>query len=547
MPNLLTARHLLARYTRYMALLWVGFLVIKCASMRAQHRMQAAEPAAPDKGTKLVLPHGVQAILEIVQDVAPELHADALLALIESSDKLDRPMKIKFAREAAEEALQASPPLRMSSGVLLEGHDSAEGLEIRDHDRGLDRLSLLSRSVIDMAALDPTAAWRLAPSMLLPEMPPVGCGSALAYNPAAYYAALQAVSESANTIPGRSKSARVDLLAPAVNQLQTHTQVTPTLKLLSEPGLSTHEREVLTDLFLNSLARLTGDRRGFTAEMLHAGTTGAAKLYQILEAADPGSGLALLKGYRAYLVSNYSAGGCAELWDSLKVVGIGKGSSLQARVQHARSHRSLPDSVDQFNVEFRDPLTRAGLGPIHFSEIDGQDPGEKATIHEYQNGGLQLMKTAAERLRFDPQDEYQSRATRMSDAWRAEAMHYLESVDDWQGNPSNPLETAHVKNEMYTALIDLAPQQQDLRLLAIDRDLSMIENCGLENENPSAWMELMLELEQTIPYDGPDHAKQVADPGFATKLIRSPNASVRLIGLLSSMNISPFSSGHLPK
>jgi len=546
MPNLLTARHHWVRCVRFIVWLWVGSLVIECASMQAQHRMQSAEPAAPDKRTNPVLPHEVQAILDIVQDVAPELHSDALLALIESSEKLDRPMKIKFAREAAEEALQASAPIRMSSGVLLEGHDSAEGLQIRDYDRGLDRLSLLSRSVIEMGALDPVEAWKLASSMLLPDMPPVGCSSALAYNPAAYYAALRAVSQSANTIPGRSKSARVDLLAPAVSQLQTHTQVIPALKLLSEPGLSAHERELLTGLFLNALARLTGDRRGFTAEMLHAGPTGAAKLYQILESADPGSGLALLKGYRAYLVSNYSAGGCAELWDSLKVVGIGKGSSLQARVQHARTDRSLPDPVDQFNVEFRDSLTRAGLGPIHFSEIGGQDPGEKATIHEYQNGGLQLMKNAAERLRFDKQDEYQSRATRMSDAWRAEAMHYLESVDDWQGNPSNPLETTHVKNEMYSALIDLAPQQ-DLRLLAIDRDLSMIENCGLENANPSAWMELMLELEHAIPYDGPDHAKQVANAGFATKLVRSPNASVRLIGLLSSMNINPFSSGHLPK
>jgi len=546
MPNSLTARDLLARYIWSIAWLWAGSLVINCTSLQAQHRMRSAEQAAPNKETKPILPDGVQAILDNVEDVDPELHADALLALIESSVRLDRPMKIKFARRAAEEALQASAPIKMSSGVLLEGHDSAEGLEVRDYDRGLDRLSLLSRTVIDMSNLDTAEAWKLAASMLLPEMPPVRCSNALAYNPASYYAALQAVSEVANTLPGRSKSARVDLLAPAVSQLQTHTQVVPALRLLSEPGLSVHEREVLTGLFLNALARLTGDPRGFTAEMLHAPPTDAAKLYRILEAADPESGLALLKGYRAYLVSNYRSGGCGELWDSLNIVGVGKGSSLVARVHHARADHSLPDPLNQFNVEFRLPLTSTGLGPIHFSEIDGQDPGEKATIHEYQGGGLQVMRKAAEQLRFDSQDEYQTKVTRMSDAWRAEAIHYLESVDDWEGNLSDPLETAHVKNEMYSALIDLAPQQ-DLRLLAIDRDLSMIENCGLENENPSAWMELMLELQQTIPHDGPAHARQTAEREFVAKLVQSPNASVRLIGLLSSMDINPFSSGQLPK
>ena len=280
--------------------------------------------------------------------------------------------------------------------------------------------------------------------------------------------------------------------------------------------------------------------------MLKAPPTAAARLYRVLEAADPGSGLALLKGFRAYLVSSYRSGGCAELWDSLKITGSDKSGVIKARVQHARDDRSQPDPVNRFNEDFGKALTNAGAGPIQFREIDGTDPGEKAVIQEYQVDGLEALQDAQRQLRFDPQGEYQTEETRTSAAWREEATDYLDSVDDWQGDPSNPLETAHEKSELYSALTDLA-LQQDLRWLAINKDLSMIENCGLENENPSAWMELMLELQRRIRYSGPAHETQIATPGFVPRLIQSSNASVRLTGLLSSLDIDPFSTGPLPK
>jgi hypothetical protein len=382
--------------------------------------------------------------------------------------------------------------------------------------------------------------------MVLPEMPPVGCSNALAYNPAAYYTALQVASQRWNPTPGGSKSARVDLLAPALSQIETHTQVTSALKLLSDPGLSVQEREALTSMFLDALARLTGDPRGLTAEMLKAPPTGGAKLYQMLEGADPGSGLGLLKGFRAYLISSYRAGGCAELWESLNVVGVDQGGSLKVKVQNARDDRSLPGPVNRFNEDLGKALTNAGSGPIQFSEIVGTDPGETATIHEYQSDGLEALHDAQLQLRFDPQSQYQTEETRTSAAWREEATNFLNSVDDWPGNSSDPLETAHEKSGLYSAVTDLAVQQ-DLRWLAINKDLSMIENCGLENDNPSGWMELMLELQQRIRYSGPAHETQIATPGFVPRLIQSSNASVRLIGLLSSLGIDPFSTGPLPK
>jgi hypothetical protein len=545
MPNLLTARHLLACSARFMFWLWTGCLVINCASGQAQQRTQTAGSAATRKATRPVLPDRVQAILDDLQDVPPELHADALLLLVESGEKLDRPTKISFVKEAAEEAQQASASVRMRSGVLILGHDTAEELDERDDERSLDRMSLLSRSVTDMAALDPAEALKLAASMLLPEMPPVGCSNALTYSPAPYYFALQVVSQRWNPTPGRSKDARVDLLAPAMSRIETHMQVPPALKLLSAPGFSVQEREVLTSTFLDALAQVSGDPRGFTAEMLKAPPTDVAKLYQMLEASDPGSGLGLLKGFRAYLVSNYNAGGCAELWDSMKIVGWEKGS-VKVRVQDARDDHSLPAPVNQFNQDFAKALTNVGFGPIQFSEIHGTNPGDKATVHEYQTDGLEAMWDAERQLRFDPQGENQTDAVRTSAAWRAEATDYLDSVDDWQGDPSDPLETAHEKSELYSALIDLAPQQ-DLRWLAISKDISMIENCGLENGNPSAWMTLMLEIQQKIRYNGPAHAKQITTPGFVTRLIQSSSASVRLIGLLYALGIDPFSSGPLPK
>jgi hypothetical protein len=547
MLNSLQSRHSLTYYAQYTFCIWTALLVINGAPGQAQQRAQNAAVAKADKPARPVLPQPVQAILDDLQNVPPELHADALLLLVESGEKLDRPTKIKFLHEAVEEAVQASVPVKMISGVLLLGRDSAEDLESRDDDRNLDQVSLLSRAVIDMATLDPAEAWKLADSIRLPDLPPVECSDPLAYDPRPWYAALEAVSQHTNPSANRARPSQLDLLTPAVSQLETDTQVVPALQLLSEPGLSVQEREVLTGLFLDALSRRNGDPRDFTAEMLHAYPAEAAmKLYQVLEAADPGSGLALLRQFRAYLVSNYSAGGCGELWDSLNIIGVGKGSSLLARIEHARTSRLVPGAVKRFNEDFHDALDSAGLAPIQFSEIDGADPGPKATIHEYGGAGLLAIEKAQQHLRFDQQDEYQTEATRSSSAWRAEAIDYLDSIDDWQGDSSDPLETAHEKSESYTALLDLAPEQ-DLRWLALTKDLSMIENSGLENQNPSAWMELMLEIQWKIPYNGPAHEKKIASPGFLTRLLQSPSPSVRLIGLLYSLGIDPFSSGPLPK
>jgi hypothetical protein len=410
---------------------------------------QAPEPSAsrPTMATAKpsedpLIPAGVTAVLDALPDVPPESHAEALLLLAESNQKLDRATKLKFIREALEQATMASAPVKMARGTLLptgeaDRRGSASGLN-------LDRVSLVSRAIMDLAPLDPPEARKLGDKMRLPEMPAVGCKNVLVYDVKAYYTALQALARNRKHVPGTPNISAVDLLTPAVRQLQTHTQVPLVLQLLSEAGLSPNELETLNGLFVDQLSRLREDERGFSSEMLSSSAIErVSKLYRILEANSPGSGTALLREFRQYLVANYHAGGCGALWNHLAITGMSDNGSLNAKIQNLRkakdpSQQSLPDSIQRFNDTFHDVLDKSAIGAIQLKEIDTDVPDVAPVLPKSSDDPDQAaLDRAAKQLRFDGKDQDRTESDRESSAWRAQAISFIGRVDDWEADPSS--------------------------------------------------------------------------------------------------------------
>lgn len=513
----------------------------------------AQQRVSPQAETRLPSSHNpvsdaAREIIGASREVTPELHARALIVLIESNQIRDRSLKLKLAHEAFDTAATVSAPVRMSSGLFSLNTDSGAGTSGASYSLGLDRLSLQSRAIADIASLDPVEARNLIADLSIPEMPPVGCSQALVYKPSSYYDVLKILARDKKANRKDSKDTTEGILYPAVSNLQTHTQVGLAMALLSDSGLSKGQLESLTGTYVGQLSKMRGDERGLAAEIVsQAGITSSQKLYQALEKSDPGSGAPLLREFRQYLIDNYKAGGCGELWIQYQITGTEAGLVMHSHDQQIADktgNKTLPDAIQKFNDEFREGLGRAKLDPVTVQDIDVNAPIAKAEVNNYwSDPETKAYLTAAQRLRFDENDQARTLSERESSAWRAQVVSYLGKIDDGEADPSNSVEVFNEKLELYTSVIDLTAKD-DLNLLAIERGLSMLENSNVESEHQAQWLRGAMDLQLRASTLAGDigHQKLKSDPDFTTRLINSKNRSLHLIGLLGSLHLDPFNS-----
>src|SRR5438552_14813675 len=99
------------------------------------------------------LPDPYQKIVELSHSVAPEFASDALLRIVESGKITDRESRIALLEEAFRLAAAAKFSVRMR-GVEGTTIDTRSGFLSQAYNLQLDTISLQSRAVIGMLALD---------------------------------------------------------------------------------------------------------------------------------------------------------------------------------------------------------------------------------------------------------------------------------------------------------------------------------------------------------------------------------------------------------
>jgi hypothetical protein len=102
------------------------------------------------------------------------------------------------------------------------------------------------------------------------------------------------------------------------------------------------------------------------------------------------------------------------------------------------------------------------------------------------------------------------------------------------------------KDHLYQAVIDLAPQP-DVQWLAIEKSVAMVENSGLESQDPAAWMDLALSVQRKVSIFEEKRETKAVKSSLTKRFLTSSNASLRLIGSLDALGIDPRSSGPLGK
>ena len=210
------------------------------------------------------LPESLQSLVDLSHAAPPEFGADALLRLVESGKIADRDARRDIVEQSFSLAVSAKLPIRKRHlpGTTL---DSRAGSLSQAYGMKLDALSLKSRAVSDMAAIDPAEARKLIQEIPPPVFEQLSCDDALFYDVSDFYQALTAVVNSAFSAPERAKEEHVNFLLGYVGQLTSPAQLVPLAQSIQSASVSNAQREVLWARFNASLANIQSDDRSFSA------------------------------------------------------------------------------------------------------------------------------------------------------------------------------------------------------------------------------------------------------------------------------------------
>ncbi len=251
-----------------------------------------AEPSRSDvlKDRRDRFPALVQ-LEERAQSAPAEFAAHALLRLAESEKLTDKLYREELVQQAFERASHGSLPIGLKSIQGSARPGSSAGITSESSRLGLDNVSLQSRAVLNMAAIDPRRARMLFEMIILPAPAKLRCQDGLVEDYSVYYAAAARI---AQQLKGDES---VRFVNDLVSRITSASQLAPAARILGSSNLAG---------FAADLQRVSGDDRSFTASL--------PEIKREMDRLAPGNPV-LIAAYRQYLVQNLHATRCAESLD----------------------------------------------------------------------------------------------------------------------------------------------------------------------------------------------------------------------------------------
>jgi hypothetical protein len=415
----------------------LGFIQLQVPRVPAAQK-QAAPPNERKRNPD------VRALLDVVSTIPPEIAADALLQLVESGGTLERSSKIDLIVRAFELAKLAQNPVKERLGTPGVSTDTQAQSREMAFRLNLDRLSLQSRSVKAMLAVDRRKARALFEGMDFPELVPLGCEHVLVYDPTPFYQTLGKVVSEGFTGEEKRKGQHIQLLERYVLHLQSHTQVAPVADLLRNLDLSPAEFEEVNNGFITSLPRLDGDKRSFAYAVRNYKFDSIVRLAKQLEKRGVSSE-SLLMTVREYLVSNFREAPCSDI------------------MHDSAGAKSLFQAVDQLFNRLNEglkstPPAASAFAPIRQSEVeDVLDPSQARDRAYWQSPKAKELFDGVRALRFGKGRQRLTISERETVAWRVQLSDLLKKVDSWMPGDEPEEDFFHEKAIIYTGLIDLTP------------------------------------------------------------------------------------------
>jgi hypothetical protein len=470
-----------------------------------------------------VVKERLQRLLDTSREASPELHALALLKIVEAGRIPQKPEELKLLREAFEAGQQARDPYNRMLAINSVVVESDAGLWTFKRNYGLNQSTLQARAIGDAEKLDAVAARTMLDHARWPTSEPTACTDAMAPDPEAYYVLLIRLShdKAANVSEGKDHTEL--LIEPAVTRIHTHREAELALRAIQEADLSREQRDELIRLYIGQLERLRGDDRGFAALLTQVQDSGSGgwigNLKKALASSDDVGARSLLRAFRTYLVENARAGACGEKW---------------MHRTDASGKPLLPKGIEIFNEQLGKELAQGGLEPVAASEIVSNAPESDAVIQRYgQSDEARALMVEAKQLGF-ANGERRKLEDLNSTTWAAQYTHFLGDVDDWAIDPFRSEDALWMKMEYYAGWIDLAPKE-DQRRAAMEQAVALLDNSNLDNEDPALEMAMAFLLHQraTQQVNGNEFEKR-SGHDLNRLLVGSRSPGLRLLGLMEN-------------
>jgi hypothetical protein len=407
----------------------------------------------------------LEAIVAALPGMSPEFGSDVAIRLAASDGISDRGVKINLLTRAfyLAESAQESVKRVAVSGIV----DSSSGYREIAFYLNLDRVSLQSRAVDALLAVDAKRARNLFEQMTAPALPPLACEEPLAYDVSLPYEVLGRLAAQGFTAKERAEGRHLALLRTYVGELRSHAQVIPAVHLLQTTALSSGDEAELVAVFSHSLERLEGDERSFANAMSSEGLTAFGRLIIQLEAKEI-STAGLLQALRTYLVANFGGTRCPE-------------------IARSRDEGGLPSVIVGFNKEMLPSIQKVQIRPIKAEEIqDFQILSGPAVDSYWQSSPSRDLLVGCQKLRFGSNGEPYTLEQRKEFSWAAQLADYVTALESWKPDNEVAADFFHEKSVLYTSLIDLVPEGPD-RLKIIDSYVSFLELNDFATKSRIEW------------------------------------------------------------
>ena len=174
----------------------------------------------------------VDALIAAVSSAPPEFSADLLIRIAGSKLVSDKHKRIELLEDAFRRSSDAQQKLRRR--VWAGPVDTRSGYLSAAYELRLDALSLESRVIKAMVALDAQRARTLFSEIPKLKLPSLSCSDALGYDVSEFYQALQAVEEKSFSIEERKQGENGRFVQSYIDDVVSPAQVGPVVNLIAD-------------------------------------------------------------------------------------------------------------------------------------------------------------------------------------------------------------------------------------------------------------------------------------------------------------------------
>jgi hypothetical protein len=491
------------KWTRYIFLSQLLAAFVCVAAINAQ-TPAANSNKTSDADNKSAQNLKLENLILLGHTAPPEVAADVLLSLVATQPAITNARKKELIEDAFRFARDAREPIKQKPWSRIV--DTRSGLKGAAFELELDRISLQTRAVMQMLALDKSRARTMFLEIALPKPADLTCEDSLSYDYQAYYRTALAVSQNCFDENEKRSEAHIQFLLDRLDNIKSVSQVVPAANMIFEASVSGDELYLLLSTFAGALGKISTNAREFA--FFVDGERVAFTVRRLIEKARQHQlpTVDLSRAIRALLVKQMSGEVCIDApWLDGRQV-------------------KLPKNVSDLNDFFPKPIVDDDVRPLNFGAAakDRQFwtmPREK-----------QLLMLAKD-LRFGGGQTPLTREQRETDEWRKKMTDYLSTIENWE--PESEVSAEDYFKEkciLYGVLVDLSPDdaQRDTVLRAYANYLR--EQNG-EYKGRIEWILPVKHYLQRIRSKSEDEQRKSLDPWLS-----SSDAALRVYAQLTLIN-----------